>query len=157
MAPGLQFVFPGSINPNGPSDLIMALGKNGQMINIVPSQNLVYIRMGDAPGVGEVPFAFNDTIWQKINSFPCPSLVQNQTSIAEFNLYPNPSNSLVNIDFANTTFTVYVYDFTGKLVAQQSNCYDRCSFSVKGFEAGIYNVKVLTKELLTQNKTLIIQ
>lgn len=45
MVPGYQFVIPGFLNPNDPADLIMALGKNGQMLNIVPSQNLVYVRM----------------------------------------------------------------------------------------------------------------
>ena len=37
MAPGLQFVFPGSWSPSAPSDMFAALGKNGQLLNIVPS------------------------------------------------------------------------------------------------------------------------
>ncbi|HMC96429.1 MAG TPA: serine hydrolase, partial [Flavobacteriales bacterium] len=50
MAPGTQIVFPGEIMPNEPAEAFNALGKNGQTINVVPSQGLVVIRMGDAPG-----------------------------------------------------------------------------------------------------------
>ena len=45
MLPGSQFVFNNELIPNAPIDLVAALGKNGQIINIVPSQNLVWIRM----------------------------------------------------------------------------------------------------------------
>ena len=48
MLPQSQFVFTGNIIPNAPADLYAALGKNDQKIYVVPSQNLVVIRMGDA-------------------------------------------------------------------------------------------------------------
>jgi CubicO group peptidase (beta-lactamase class C family) len=67
MAPGLQTVFPLSITPNAPSDMYAAMGKNGQLINIVPSENLVVIRMGDVPDDSFVPFLFQDEIWGKLN------------------------------------------------------------------------------------------
>ena len=67
MAPGLQTVFPTSITPNAPSDMYAAMGKNGQLINIVPSQNLVVIRMGDVPDNSLVPFLFQDEIWEMLN------------------------------------------------------------------------------------------
>ena len=38
MLPGSQFVFNGDITPNAPDDLVSALGKNGQIINVVPSE-----------------------------------------------------------------------------------------------------------------------
>lgn len=64
MAPGLQTIFPTSITPNAPSDMYAAMGKNGQLINIVPSQNLVVVRMGDVPDNSLVPFLFQDEIWE---------------------------------------------------------------------------------------------
>ncbi len=93
MVPTLQFVFPGSLNPSAPNDMIAALGKNGQVINVVPSQNLVYIRMGDPPGDNSpVPISFNDTIWQKLNDAMCtPASVSNAVSeIFDVMVYPNP-------------------------------------------------------------------
>lgn len=66
MVPGLQTVFNQSISPNAPADLFAAMGKNGQLINIVPSQNLVVIRMGDVPDNLLVPFTFQDDLWVEL-------------------------------------------------------------------------------------------
>jgi CubicO group peptidase (beta-lactamase class C family) len=67
MVPSLQTVFPGSISPNAPAELFAAMGKNGQFINIVPSEKLVVIRMGDAPDNSLVPFLFQDEMWKELN------------------------------------------------------------------------------------------
>jgi CubicO group peptidase (beta-lactamase class C family) len=66
MVPGLQTVFNQSISPNAPADLFAAMGKNGQLINVVPSQNLVVIRMGDVPDNSLVPFLFQDDLWVEL-------------------------------------------------------------------------------------------
>jgi CubicO group peptidase (beta-lactamase class C family) len=55
MVPGAQIKIPGSIQPNAPNDMFSALGKNGQFINVIPSQNIVLIRMGDNPDSVLVP------------------------------------------------------------------------------------------------------
>ncbi|TAD96749.1 MAG: class A beta-lactamase-related serine hydrolase [Bacteroidetes bacterium] len=67
MAPGLQTVFQRSLSPNAPADLVAALGKNGQLICVVPSQNLVVIRMGNNPDNSLVPINFHDQMWEKLN------------------------------------------------------------------------------------------
>ena len=75
MLPGSQFVFNNELIPNAPVDLVAALGKNGQIINVVPSQNLVWIRMGDNPDNSLVPYTFNKEVWNYINDLPCTSLL----------------------------------------------------------------------------------
>jgi CubicO group peptidase (beta-lactamase class C family) len=67
MVPGLQVVIPGSVSPNAPVDMFAAMGKNGQLINIVPSENLVVVRMGDDPDTSLVPFTFQDDLWEVLN------------------------------------------------------------------------------------------
>lgn len=67
MVPGLQVVLPGSVSPNAPDDMFAAMGKNGQLINVVPGEKIVVIRMGDAPGTNLVPFTFQDDLWEKLN------------------------------------------------------------------------------------------
>ena len=67
MYPGSQVVFPVSITPNAPSDMFSALGKNGQFIDVVPSKNIVVIRMGDNPDATEVPIIFHDDMWKKLS------------------------------------------------------------------------------------------
>lgn len=71
MIPQTQYVFDGQLSPNAPSDMFAAMGKNGQFINVVPSENMVWIRMGDAPEETLVPFNFNDEIWTYINQLNC--------------------------------------------------------------------------------------
>lgn len=91
MVPQSQIRFNGSLIPEAPSDLFMALGKNGQQIHVVPSQNLIWIRMGESP-VTESPlvsFDLGRDIWRHINNLKCNSsgLIAYQKK-AYF--YPNP-------------------------------------------------------------------
>ena len=65
--PTTQLKVPTSITPNAPADMFAAMGKNGQLINIVPSKNIVLVRMGDDPGTSLVPFLFQDDLWKKLN------------------------------------------------------------------------------------------
>jgi len=74
MIPRIQLVFNGSITPNAADDLVSALGKNGQIINVVPSENLVWVRMGEAPDSSLVPRDLNIAIWNYINELPCATL-----------------------------------------------------------------------------------
>ncbi len=140
MVPGLQFVFPGSLNPHAPNDMIAALGKNGQFINVVPSQNLVYIRMGDAPGVGEVPFTINDTIWQKLNDVMCSttSIPSSLETIQNPILYPNPSRGQCTVRLKNESFNMILFDSSGRIIRKVDNCFDTVILDNKHLTKGIY-------------------
>lgn len=66
--PGLTLEFPGTLIPNAPNDMIAGLGKNDQKLYIVPSQNLVIIRMGDDAGESLLgPSSFDNELWAEIN------------------------------------------------------------------------------------------
>ena len=67
MAPGLQTVFPMSITADAPADMIAAMGKNGQLLNVVPSKNLVMIRMGDVPDNSFVPYTYQNEVWKRLS------------------------------------------------------------------------------------------
>ena len=61
--------FPGVLIPNAPNDLIAGLGLNDQKLYVVPSQNLVIIRMGDDAGDAQAgPSSFDNLLWEKINA-----------------------------------------------------------------------------------------
>ena len=68
MLPGTQIKFPGNYAPNAPDDMYAALGKNGQFLCIVPSLDLILVRMGDNPDNSLVPVLFLDDIWEKLNT-----------------------------------------------------------------------------------------
>lgn len=65
-APG-QININASITPNAPIDMFAAMGKNGQLINVIPSKQLVVIRVGDAPDTSLVPYTFQNDLWTKLN------------------------------------------------------------------------------------------
>jgi CubicO group peptidase (beta-lactamase class C family) len=69
MLPGYQTVYPGDVIPNGPTDMFMALGKNDQKVYVVPSQQLVIIRMGNTAGGESLAVSdFDNTLWGKLNA-----------------------------------------------------------------------------------------
>jgi CubicO group peptidase (beta-lactamase class C family) len=156
MVPGLQFAFPGSINPNGPADLIMALGKNGQMLNIVPSQNLIYLRMGDAPAAGEVPFLMNDSIWVLLNQVMCNTTAISETNSAEFSVFPNPTSDFIQIRTSESTYSIQLYSLEGRLAKEKMELSGDVSITVDAMEPGIYILRFTNANGYVQNKKILI-
>ncbi len=69
MLPGRQTVFGGNLIPEAPGDLYAALGKNDQKIYVVPSQQLVVIRMGEsAGGVAMAASGFDNELWTRLKA-----------------------------------------------------------------------------------------
>ncbi|MBI5916753.1 MAG: serine hydrolase [Bacteroidetes bacterium] len=144
MLPGLQIVFPLSLFPAAPPDVVAALGKNGQYVNVSPSTGLVMVRMGNAPGSdSEVPAAFANDIWLKINDLACePSGTFTQKNEMEpLVLYPNPVGDLVQIDGpeSNADFTVEVFDGLGRCIFSGENYRQ---LEVSGYGSGLHHVVV---------------
>lgn len=65
--PSLPNSFNISMSDNAPIDLFAGMGKNGQFVEVIPSKNLVVIRMGEAPDGSLVPITFHNEMWEKIN------------------------------------------------------------------------------------------
>lgn len=124
MLPETQFVFPGYLMANSPNDLIAALGKNGQCLNVVPSLNLVLIRMGDSPGntILDVTNFFNDDIWKRLNDVFCVTSTTNNTINNELIVYPNPIRDNIQIKISNKdNYTVTIYNLQGKKIKTELN------------------------------------
>jgi CubicO group peptidase (beta-lactamase class C family) len=71
MVPGSQHVYLGSLVPNAPSDMFAAMGAEDQRIYVIPSQNMVVVRMGEASDPQNPSFAlsgFDNDLWGKINA-----------------------------------------------------------------------------------------
>jgi len=101
MLPGVQYSFNGSWAPDAPADMFAAMGKNGQILCIVPSQGLVMVRMGnpgDSP-LSEIGVFLCNMIWQKLNAVICnpTSTRENQLPGKEIIVYPNPANGTITL------------------------------------------------------------
>lgn len=68
MYPGFPITFNTSLAPDAPAELIAAMGKNGQFIDIIPSQKLVVIRFGEAPDDSLVPVEFHNELWKLLET-----------------------------------------------------------------------------------------
>ena len=68
--PGLQAEFDGQLIPNVPADTYAGLGKDDQKLFIVPSQNLVIVRMGEDTGENLLgPSSFDSELWTHLNNW----------------------------------------------------------------------------------------
>ena len=71
MVPGSQKFYPTALLPNAPRDMFSAMGAEDQRIYVIPSKNMVIVRMGDASDPQNPNFAlsgFDTALWDKINA-----------------------------------------------------------------------------------------
>ena len=71
MLPGSQTVNSGHLVPNAPAEMYAAMGAKDQRIYIIPSKNMVIIRMGDTADSENTDLAlssFDNDLWEKINA-----------------------------------------------------------------------------------------
>jgi CubicO group peptidase (beta-lactamase class C family) len=142
MLPGSQTVFNGSAQPNAPDDMYSALGKNGQIINVVPSQNLVMVRIGNIPQSVFVPNYFNDEIWQKFNQLNCSTTETTNKSKNLTMLYPNPSSKELFIDNLELNSTIEIYNTLGELIYNELNTSSNCRINLENHNSGVYFIKI---------------
>lgn len=58
-----QRVFEGNLSPDAPADMISAIGRYGQFINVVPGENIVVVRMGESTDDARVAVQVQNNIW----------------------------------------------------------------------------------------------
>ncbi len=70
MLPGSREGFDGPLFPDAPEDMVAGLGKNDQKLYLVPSMDLVVIRMGNDAGANQAgPSSYDNTLWQHLNAY----------------------------------------------------------------------------------------
>lgn len=144
MIPQSQIVFPGNLMTNAPSNTIMALGKNGQFLNVVPNSGIVWLRMGEAPSSNlPVDFILNNQIWEKINALTC-NLSTNDFIENRVGVYPNPVDDILKINIQSEIISKSIYTIDNKLVTKNSDNLNFIDFS--NLHSGIYFLNIETKE-----------
>ncbi|MGB0862692.1 MAG: serine hydrolase [Saprospiraceae bacterium] len=142
----------GSIAPDAPSDLILAAGAQGQFCAVVPSQNLVMIRMGGSNGQNLVPTDFHNDIWKQLNQIICTSTSTTQSLTAPITLFPNPATNQINLKMGNSEpFTTHIYNATGQLIQANQNTF---SFDISNYPNGFYFLKIVQKGKIQTAKFL---
>lgn len=141
MVPSTQIVFNGSFCPNAPDDMFAGIGKGGQFLNVVPSQNLVFVRMGEAPNGLNVPYLMNDKIWEYINDLSCNLSVNSIESIHPIQLFPNPVNNVLSLKSERFVVSIEIINANGQTIKSMKNHSNESSVFVGDLPNGLYFVK----------------
>lgn len=150
MVPSAQIKIPGSIQPNAPNDMFSALGKNGQFINVIPSQNIVLIRMGDNPDSVLVPFLFNDDIWKYVSDLSCVSSIKEPIKSINrtFSIYPNPTIDYLEVkrmDQESKITRFEIRDQLGRLISTDKRNDNAFQISTEHLAKGMYYLVLFTE------------
>lgn len=144
MIPQVQFDFPGSFMPIAPDDCAAAIGKDAQILNVVPSMDLVLVRMGEDPDLGLVPFTLNNDIWEYLNALICDEVSTNEieTASSDVVLAPNPASSTVEILGRNGSICG-VYALDGRaLIAPFQLTSDRFTLDLSRLNGGMVVLRI---------------
>jgi CubicO group peptidase (beta-lactamase class C family) len=91
--PGLSFSISGALAPDAPTDVVTAIGSQGQYISFSPSSGLMVIRQGGSNSNDLAAVTLLNNIWERVGQLECSvgiSEVQTQTERTEidrFNSY----------------------------------------------------------------------
>ena len=148
MLPGVQIVSPTNLVPSAPADMYCALGKNDQKIYVVPSQNLVVIRIGDKAGNTSLNALsnFDNEVWQRLTTLSCTGVpTSEQFDNQLFTVYPNPVSDVLNINFNKevTDFGGQILDINGRVLRSFNN---QKNVNISDLPMGFYALKVSNTE-----------
>jgi hypothetical protein len=122
--------------------MISALGKNGQYLNVIPGQNLIWLRMGDAPDGAEVSFILNNKIWKYVNELECtPSGIPGnfETGIS-VSMFPNPASHYFSVESIKKISEVNLYTQTGNMQKSFKKSFNEMDIS--DLKPGFYYVQI---------------
>lgn len=120
MVPGLQVKINQDMIPNAPKDMFAGLGKDDQKVYVIPSQNMVVVRLGEsAGGFNPALSGFDNQLWEKIGELPCTnSLLPTLPPAASWTVSPNPGMEWWRLQGSDPPAGWKLYDLTGRLVGQ---------------------------------------
>jgi CubicO group peptidase (beta-lactamase class C family) len=150
MVPGSQLVLSGMLFPHAPSDVYAALGKNGQFLNVSPSEGLVFIRMGNAPDNSLVPFLLNDQIWEKLNYVMCTPVAEE----SDENFWLNQTATSVRINWPGKSFVCEILGADGKRIETFSSK-ETVEVSTSKWAKGVYFVKCSNEHEIVVKKVFV--
>jgi len=154
MAPTLQFVFPGPLLSNSPADMFCALGKNDQKIYVVPSQNMVVIRMGDAAySTSAALTVFDNELWGKIDSLDfCPTGFNAITQNEIVSIYPNPILSTLTVQLKqNEKSQLRILSVDGREVFVKEIFPGNEKINLERLKPGMYTIEIINSKLNYQS------
>ena len=101
MLPQSQLVIPFKFIPSAPDDMFCAMGKNDQRIYVVPSQNIVVVRVGESAYNSLAWSPYDTILWSYISKLSdgctLTSVIQKKV-VNDIKIFPNPANSFISFN-----------------------------------------------------------
>ena len=139
--PVIDFTFNGKLVPNAPDDMYCALGKDDQKIYVVPSQNLIVVRMGNSAGeVAGAITSFDNQLWRELDRVFCnPTSLNQIPQLSEILHYPNPASDILKIEGATGHYRII--DIYGRSIME--GVLDNGQINISVLPVGTYILQFL--------------
>ena len=148
MLPGIEASLPGPLIPQAPSDLYMGLGKNDQKLYVIPSQNMVIIRMGNPPtGSEPMQIVYDRQMWELISALPCATSVTETNETDTPATWPNPVIDVIH----HRGTSVVIRTIDGRVVRSET----APSVDISNLPSGVYLVESSTAT--TTSRSLVVK
>lgn len=143
--PQFDITLSGSLIPTAPDDMYAALGKNDQKIYVVPSLDLVVVRVGNQANEEALALSgFDFELWEKIMGMICTTTsIQEGLKEERLTIVPNVVQDYFRIKTASSYSKITIYDASGKMV---KSFFKNEKYSVSDLEKGLYFVQILNKD-----------
>lgn len=149
MLPSLQTVFNGQLCPDAPAEMFAALGKNGQIINVIPSQKLVMIRMGNMWTTSNVPNDFNNEIWKRLKQVICSTNATITHNNYEISIYPSPCTNYIQLSSETMFSNFHITNIYGQIIMHgRASSY----IDVQYLTPGIYFLELIDENSLATKR-----
>ncbi len=139
--PSTTFTFNGSITPKAPSDMYAGLGANGQICMVIPSLDMVLVRMGNDPENSPVPTTYVNDLWDKVQALlPTTSIIEDQT--LSTSVFPNPisSSAFLTIQSNFTPDAIVLKCINGRVIKTFAGVQ---TIQIPELNSGVYLVEVV--------------
>lgn len=148
--PGITLNIPGPLLPDAPSDLYAAMGKDGQYLLVIPSENMVVIRMGEDPdgSAGLVPTVMANEIMRRIGSMDCNVTAVDYKQVTKCQV--NIHEDFISID-GNSFDNLSLIDLQGRFVESSKGQ----TINTSHLRPGIYLLSGISTNQTFQQKVFI--
>lgn len=152
----------GKLFPSNPFKENIRCGKNSSSIEAIPDEGHYFLKWVDSGGdsisctnpiiiEGVVKDSFLIAIIEKIDGIPT-------TEQYLFNVYPNPANTIINIDFERVigaNHTLIIRNIHGQQVLRKDIIIEHINLDISHFQKGLYIVHVSNGEK-TQSRRVVV-
>lgn len=150
--PGFDLVLNGPLTPTAPMDMFAALGKNDQKIYVVPSMNMVVVRVGDDAGDSNFALSSYDTkLWEKISALFTTTSIEYKPEIPLIS--PNPASDQIVLNTDVAFDVIRIYDLQGNLVKESEFTH---VLNISDLSSGKYNLVLEKGGNTVEEKSLIV-